>query len=78
VQLTLNDLDVAFNNLWQHQNQFPTLLETWREMVFEYLETIHPETPNKSEVAEKIQYWECVLSHYKPANSVYYDSSTVH
>jgi hypothetical protein len=78
VQLTLNDLDTAFNNLWQHQNHLPALLDTWREMVFEFLETIHPETPNKNEVAERIQYWETVIAHYKSVYSDYYDSTTVH
>jgi hypothetical protein len=78
MNLTLSDLDQAFDNLWEHQNQLPELLEVWQGMVLEFLDTVHPETPNKSEVAERVYYWEAVITHYNCVFSDYYEATTVH
>jgi hypothetical protein len=75
--LTLDDLDVAFDNLWQHQNQIPALLETWQSLLTEYLCSGAMKVNDPIDIKNRINYWEMAISNYGTGNTDYYISSTL-
>ncbi len=76
--LTLVDLDFAFENMWLHKNQIPALLDTWHELLNEFLETMDDTPTGQSEVKSRIHYWEAVLSQRNTLNNPYYETTTLH
>lgn len=44
----LEELNQAFDNIWLNTNQLPMLLESWQEMVAEYMQTL---AANEDEIA---------------------------
>ncbi len=76
--LTLTDLDFAFESMWQHKDQIPALLDTWHELLSEYLEAMDETTLAKFELKNRIEYWETAVAQYEPFNSVHYETSVMH
>ena len=68
---TLNDLDQAFEELWLHTEQLPTLLEHWQEMVSAYLREVEPTEQTLAEFEAKMDHWQRVLEENRDLLQAY-------
>ncbi len=59
---SLADLDNAFQMLWVHPEQLPTLLEKWQELVSETLSQTEPDPEFLAEFERYMIKWETVLA----------------
>ncbi|MFQ3280870.1 hypothetical protein [Reinekea sp.] len=58
---TLKQLDTAFNDLWLHTEQLPTLLEKWQELVSEHLAELGDNKKELDAFEERMNFWQKVL-----------------
>jgi hypothetical protein len=58
---TLKELDQAFNDLWMHTEQLPTLLDKWQELVSEQLATLGEDKADLDAFESKMRIWQNTL-----------------
>lgn len=63
MKLTLNELDQAFENIWQHPSQAQSLKEAWEEMVLEFLYSPEAFKTPYQEIADHLDFWDSSLQH---------------
>jgi len=78
MSLTLNDLDFAFDSIWLHTNQIPTLLHTWRELLEEYLENSTENFFEQLELTERLNYWDAMLAYKDAIIIEHQEIKTIH